>query len=433
MRKPLVFVAALFCVLAGAVVASDEVPNQTTARIIELWQAGAAARAEGDSVAYGTAMSEVLELEPGHPAAMRHLARACALQGNNELALEWLEKVARSGVDLQIGDDSTFVALFDTAEFKQITATVNEHKKPLGNCTVAFELDERDLLPEGIAYDPVDDVFYLGSVRRREILRIERDGSYEPFATPDSDTFFGVLGLRVVPEKRQLWAVTSEMAGMKGFDNEATERAGIHCFDLDSGKLKHSWLVADSVAQNINDIIVTPDGTAYATSAYTGALLACDIESDVVRNALEPGTLYGPNGLTLSADGTKLYIAQYSIGIVVMDLSTGQADVLRHGEEINVVGIDGLYYHDGALIAVQNFLGMQQVTHFRLSDRGDFIEAARILERHDPRFHDPTTGAIVEGQLFLVANSQLPRVDRSGSVPHPKEFDPTYIVAVPLP
>ena len=45
-----------------------------------------------------------------------------------------------------------------------------------GRSEIAFRLPERDLIPEGICYDPEDDVFYLGSIRKSKILKISRDG-----------------------------------------------------------------------------------------------------------------------------------------------------------------------------------------------------------------------------------------------------------------
>ena len=35
-----------------------------------------------------------------------------------------------------------------------------------GPSEIAFQLPERDLIPEGICYDPVDDVFYVGVFAR---------------------------------------------------------------------------------------------------------------------------------------------------------------------------------------------------------------------------------------------------------------------------
>ena len=42
--------------------------------------------------------------------------------------------------------------------------------------TVAFRVDERDLIPEGLAHDPVTGDFFLGSLFKRKIVRVGRRG-----------------------------------------------------------------------------------------------------------------------------------------------------------------------------------------------------------------------------------------------------------------
>ena len=51
--------------------------------------------------------------------------------------------------------------LLSIAAFGQAAAA--DHRSEL-----AFRIPERDLFPEGIAYDPVSDTFFLGSVRKRK-------------------------------------------------------------------------------------------------------------------------------------------------------------------------------------------------------------------------------------------------------------------------
>jgi len=55
--------------------------NERTAELLGHYQAGAAAMRAEDWAAYDEQMRLVLEIEPGHPAVMRHVARACAMTG----------------------------------------------------------------------------------------------------------------------------------------------------------------------------------------------------------------------------------------------------------------------------------------------------------------------------------------------------------------
>jgi hypothetical protein len=53
--------------------------------------------------------------------------------------------------------------------------------------TRAFALKERDLAPEGIAYDPVDRKFYMSSVSKRKIVCVSGGGIITDFKRPEQD------------------------------------------------------------------------------------------------------------------------------------------------------------------------------------------------------------------------------------------------------
>ena len=82
---------------------------------------------------------------------------------------------------------------------------------------VAFRFPERDLIPEGMCYDPAGDVFYLGSIRKSKILEISRDGEFREFVTSVDNEIRGFLGMRVDVERRVLWANWHQGRSSVGF------------------------------------------------------------------------------------------------------------------------------------------------------------------------------------------------------------------------
>jgi sugar lactone lactonase YvrE len=46
---------------------------------------------------------------------------------------------------------------------------------------VAFIVPEKDLIPEGIAYDPADKTCYLGSIYKKKVVRITAKGDISDF------------------------------------------------------------------------------------------------------------------------------------------------------------------------------------------------------------------------------------------------------------
>ena len=108
---------------------------------------------------------------------------------------------------------------------------------------VAFQLDERDLVPEGIAYDPVGGDLYLGSIRKSKILRLSSGGEVETFVPSGMGGLSGVLGLRVDPQRRILWAASFQGASVEGFDPATPGETGAYAFSLDDGSLLQSHVI----------------------------------------------------------------------------------------------------------------------------------------------------------------------------------------------
>ncbi len=60
---------------------------------------------------------------------------------------------------------------------------------------VAFTIKENDLIPEGIAFDQTDNVFFVGSIHKRKILRIDERGEATDYITSQQDGLGEALGL----------------------------------------------------------------------------------------------------------------------------------------------------------------------------------------------------------------------------------------------
>src|ERR1700722_3213765 len=120
---------------------------------------------------------------PDDPAALFNLAIDEATIGQNAKALSLLEKVshAHSGLDPAGGAARSFKDIAKDPRFVAIVEQVREEYPPVVHTAVAYTLRERDLAPEGIAYDPVDKSFYVSSISKHKIVRLAPDGSVTDF------------------------------------------------------------------------------------------------------------------------------------------------------------------------------------------------------------------------------------------------------------
>ena len=151
------------------------------------------------------------------------------------------------------------------------------------------------------------------------------------------------------------------------------------------------------------------DFTVYASDPLHGGIYRKPRGATEVEVLVAPGTFRSPQGLALSADGTHLYVSDYRYGLARIELANGLVE--RIASEIPVIldGLDGLWLHNGELIAVQNGTSPIRISAFTLSDNGSRIVAARTLEQAHPGWTEPLGGSVAGGALYYIATGQWDR------------------------
>jgi len=97
-------------------------------------------------------------------------------------------------------------------------------------------------------------------------------------------------------------------------------------------------------------------------------------------------------------------------------LATKQVRWIDSKHEHALQGIDGMYYYNGALIAVQNGASPERVVLFRLDPGFTRILSERTIERATPTIGDPTHGVLISGSFYYIANSGWSELDDQGKV-----------------
>jgi hypothetical protein len=108
----------------------------------------------------------------------------------------------------------------------------------------------------------------------------------------------------------------------------------------------------------------------------------------------------------LSPDSKLLFVSTFPDGLSVIDLKTGFSGNLAHPADLCLAMIDGLYFHSGTLIAIQNAYMSPRVIRLHLARDLRAIDRFEILERRNPLFEGVTTGVIAGSDFFYMANIQ---------------------------
>ena len=173
-------------------------------------------------------------------------------------------------------------------------------------------------------------------------------------------------------------------------------------------------------------------GDVFVSDATTGEVLALTAGSAELSVYLPAGRLRSPQGLAFSDDEKQLFVADYGSGVWRIETATREATPVSHPANLSLLGVDGLVYRKGGLIAVQNGVAPNRVVRLDLTPALDAVRSSRILEMSHPQFDEPTLGTLTEKEFFYVANSQWSRFEKDGTIFPPNRLAEPVILKLKL-
>jgi hypothetical protein len=415
--------AALELIVPLDSVAKDDPPK--TARYYRQ-QAAAAYKSKDYTTALAN-LNKALELIPDHPTLFYNIAAISTLQGKTTEALASLSKIADMGIALRPEKDADFDAIKETPEFKAILKRFEQNRTPVVKSTTAFTIHEKGLITEGIAYDPVDESFFISSVHKRKILSIGKSGEVATLAT-EHDGLFSALGMKVDTNRRHLWITSTAFPQMINFKKDEDGTSAVLKFDLRTKKLLKKYVLPNTGKKHtLGDLTINSSGDVFTTDSVSPAVYVIPHKSDQIELFLENAGFGSPQGLAFSTDERHLFMADYSTGLFDIDVNTKKISHFAPVPGATLLGIDGLYFYKGFLIGVQNGVTPQRIVRIALGGDYKRVERLDLLEANNPLFLEPTLGVIVKDEFFFIANSQWPLVDENGKLAEDKLQDPLIL------
>lgn len=412
------------------------ITREKAERISTAYRAGLAAFRKADTPAVLKAFQEAYALNPGDDMAAYYMAAAYGRAGDVLRSVEWLGKLEKAGSAFAPQSQS-FGSIERFGEFREAARKLAEKRPKIHRSEAAFVVPEKDLIPEGIAYDPAEKAFYLSSLHKRKIVKVlpgapGAPAKVEDFVSAGQDGLFAVLGLKVDAKRRHLWAASAAEFEMKGYTEKDAGRSAVFQYDLPSRKLVRKLTAPGTGAHVFNDLAVSEAGDVYVTDTEGGAVWRIPAGKGEMEPLVAAGTLDAPNGLALSEDGRRLYVADIAQGIVAVDPATGTVTRMTQPVGLWPAAIDGLALHGGSLVGIVNVVGGGRIVRFALNAKGDGFTRSEVLDCGHPAWNLPTTGVVVDGALYYVANSQFQSFVKPGETLPLEELQEVLILRLPL-
>jgi sugar lactone lactonase YvrE len=375
---------------------------------------------------------EALSLRPGHVTLEFNLACTASRTGRLFEAQTALIRMLDSGVDFGIEETPDLAALRAAPEYAPVRAAAEKMRaKPsVARAEVAFKLSERDLLTEGLAFDPATGDFFVSSVHRRKILRRRPDGSVSDFIAEGSGSW-GVLALRVDSPRRLLWAGTAALPQMEGYEKGLEGKSRVDAYDLSTGRLVRRIEIAGPGPHVANDLAIDPSGRVYVSDSLDSAIYRISPGADSAEVFVPPGTFRSPQGIAFTAVGAAIIVADYSRGLYRVGIATGRVEELDAPDAMFLAGIDGLDRSGDLLFVTQNLAHPDRVARLRLDPSANRVLDSEIFEWNDPRIHEPTLGVVARGKFYFIGNSQWSRFDEATGAPDKAHLEEPTIFQIP--
>jgi hypothetical protein len=368
------------------------------------------------------------ELNPDSGDLRMALALSYAKQGDKSKSYDLLLKMKEQGYGVDLSDDPRFEKVTGTEAWDYVVENLQANLKPFGEGKVAFELPKGDTLFESMAWDPKRQQFLIGSVREGKIYLADKTGKLKEFITPaDGSGLWSVYAMAVDAARDLLYVTSSSSLYFKGFRQEDFNKTGIFTFKLSTGKLIDKIVLpTDKGTHTLSSITVGKNGKVFVADGVRNEIFT--IEGKKLKLLVANPKLTSIRGLAASDDGNMLYFADYTLGLFGADLKNGTGFSVAHDTAHLVLGgIEGLYWYDGTLVAIENGMWPKRVIRLSLTADGKGINKMMPLDVANPAFDIPTSGTIAGEGLYYIANSQKKLYGQYGDLKNEKLLQPVRI------
>jgi hypothetical protein len=306
-------------------------------------------------------------------------------------------------------------------------------KLAINNSQLLFDIPEKDLIPEGIAYDESRQTIYLSSTFKQKIISINKQGRVSEFKKESEDELWSTVGMEVDPKSQTLWVVSfngHEVLPMKNPDPKTHWQSKLYNYDLITGDLINTYQLKTKKQNAFNDLTISDSGLVFVTDSIQNKVYQLNPQLNTFSELeIQLDDFIFPNGVALSDNENYLYISSRN-GILEYNLLNNNHNYLISDKDLITTRIDGLEFYKDSLIANQPF--KNRILKFTLDANNHKINDQKILEANNPYFDQPTTGVVNGNQFIYLANAQLASGFQEGILRPKHELESIKILKLDL-
>ena len=367
-----------------------------------------AAYAVRDLPTFRQALESLHKLRPYNSEYMYQLVIAHALLDEKTEAYNLMLRMQQQGLAYDFMDSENTLNIRGTEVFDYLNDLMKMAKQPVGESETIFVLPESIVMPEAISWDESRQKFLVGTVAEGQLLAVGKDGQIDELLKADNENgMWSIFDILVDPSRNRLWVTSASMPVFKHYEPADKGRSALFEYNLETLELINKYPVpVDGQPHLLGTMTLNPAGDVFIADRILPIIYSKPAAEQKLKPVMALRELVSMRGIAMQPDGRIMYVADREMGIMVVDLASGRAGLLKGPETLNVGGIDGLYLKDNRLYVIQNGIKPQRVMRLQLDASGTKVETVRPMAVAQPEFDLPSFGTIEGESLYYFASSQ---------------------------
>jgi sugar lactone lactonase YvrE len=369
---------------------------------------------------------------PGQPAYWSAMAVIAAQASDTAHLLESLTMLGGLGAGAAAIADTAVVRMSTAPGVADAVRRIKGATSDVVAGSVFRTSPDSTIFAEGVDADGGSGRLYVASIRHRTVYSVGPDGTWHDLALYRAPRIGAVLGVRVARGGKSLWVTTVGLPQMRDYTAADSSLAALLLVRAADGTIERRWDLPDDGALHVlGDLAVGPAGDVFMTDSRQPVLYRLRPGADTLETTRHP-LFRSLQGAAATPDGRFLYVADYSHGLLRIELRTGAVVRLTDAPGTTSLGVDGLVLDRQSLIGVQNGLSPARIARFTLTPDGAGVSRVDVLDRQPGVADEPTIGTLLDGGYLYVANSQWEKYDDAGQRRDGTRLAPTHLIRIPL-
>lgn len=339
-------------------------------------------------------------IRPAHPNFTYNLASAYALNGKSNEAFSVLKQVVLANNTVSFEEEPDFESLKGQKSFQAIRDLKVLQNKTVEQSEFKVSLSEKNLHPESVLFLPGKKLWLASSIRNGKIV------TFDVVSGKCTDWFvdskYSVFAMKADEKEQFLWVATSAIPEMKGFGKEMEGKSEILKIDIATRKVVNKFSVEGNHV--FGDLIIGKNNEVYVSDSAEPLIYKISGDKIFVWKDLR-NEAFNLQGIAFNDSRTKLFIADYLKGILLIDIKSNNHSWLKFPESTTKKGIDGLVFYKNSLIAIHNGVTPIRIIKYQMNQENSKILDFVVLDNNRKEFNEPALASVSNNKLYFFANS----------------------------